>query len=388
MKRIFLIILDSFGIGEAPDAKNFGDEGANTLKSVYNTSVLNLKNLELMGLGNIDGVDFINKTDSPIAAYARLRELSAGKDTTIGHWEIAGIVSRSPLKTYPNGFPKEITDALTEATGRKILCNKPYSGTEVIKDYGAMHEASGDLIVYTSADSVLQIAAHEEKIPIDELYEICRAARKILVGEHSVGRVIARPFIGKEDDYQRTANRRDFSIEPPKKTMLDYIKEAGLDVISVGKINDIFAGCGITDSFVSHGNAEGMKIAKELLDKDFSGLAFINLVDFDSSYGHRQDAIGYANALNEFDAWLGGFIKKMRSDDVLIITADHGCDPSDDSTDHTREYTPLFIFGDRINPTNLGTRESFGTVAGAVCDMLGVDFTPDACEIISKEILK
>ena len=388
MKRIFLIILDSLGIGEAPDAKSFGDEGANTLRSVYNTGLLNLPNLEKMGLGNIDGIDFITKTNAPPAAIGRLRELSAGKDTTIGHWEIAGIVSNQPLKTYPEGFPKEITDAFTEATGRKILCNKPYSGTEVIKDYGAIHESSGDLIVYTSADSVFQIAAHEETVPPEKLYEICRTARKILVGEHSVGRVIARPFIGNEGNYVRTANRRDFSIEPPKRTMLDAIKDFGLDVISVGKINDIFAGCGVTESIISHGNTEGMKITLKLIEKDFSGLAFINLVDFDSSYGHRQDAKGYAEALNEFDFWLGKFTEKMNSDDVLIITADHGCDPSDNSTDHTREYTPLLIFGEGISPVNLGTLDSFGTVAGAVCDMLNVSFTPDACEIISKDILK
>ena len=388
MKRIFLIILDSLGIGEAPDAKSFGDEGANTLRSAYNTGLLNLPNLEKLGLGNIDGIDFINKSDSPLAAFARLRELSTGKDTTIGHWEIAGIVSKNPLKTYPDGFPKEIIDEFEEATGKKILCNKPYSGTEVIKDYGAIHEVSGDLIVYTSADSVFQIAAHEEKVSLEKLYEYCLAARKILVGEHSVGRVIARPFIGADGNYARTANRRDFSIEPPKRTMLDAIKDSCLDVISVGKIRDIFAGCGITEAIISHGNTEGMKITSELLEKDFSGLAFINLVDFDSSYGHRQDAVGYAKALNEFDVWLGEFIKNIRADDVLIITADHGCDPSDNSTDHTREYTPLLIYGNKVKPTNLGTRECFGTVAGAVCDMLNVNFTPDACEIISKDILK
>lgn len=388
MKRIFLIILDSLGIGEAPDAKSFGDEGANTLRSAYNTGLLNLPNLEKLGLGNIDGIDFINKSDSPLAAFARLRELSAGKDTTIGHWEIAGIVSKNPLKTYPDGFPKEIIYEFEEATGKKILCNKPYSGTEVIKDYGAIHEVSGDLIVYTSADSVFQIAAHEEKVPPEKLYEYCKAARKILVGEHSVGRVIARPFIGADGNYARTANRRDFSIEPPKRTMLDAIKDSCLDVISVGKIRDIFAGCGITEAIISHGNTEGLKITSELLEKDFSGLAFINLVDFDSSYGHRQDAVGYAKALNEFDVWLGEFIKNIRADDVLIITADHGCDPSDNSTDHTREYTPLLIYGNKVKPINLGTRECFGTVAGAVCDMLNVNFTPDACEIISKDILK
>ena len=387
MKRIFLIVLDSLGIGEAPDAKSFGDEGANTLKSSYNTNLLNIPNLIKMGLGNIDGVDFLPKSSKPLAAVGRLKELSTGKDTTVGHWEIAGIVSENPLKTYPNGFPKEIIDAFTKETGRGVLCNKPYSGTEVIRDYGRIHEQTGDLIVYTSADSVFQIAAHEEKVPPEKLYEYCKAARKILVGERSVGRVIARPFIGRDGVYTRTANRRDFSIEPPKKTILDAIKESGLDVISVGKINDIFAGCGITEAIASHGNTEGMNITSQLINKNFFGLAFINLVDFDSSYGHRQDASGYARAINEFDAWLGKFKNELNPDDVLIITADHGCDPSDDSTDHTREYVPLIVYGNKIKPLNLGTKECFATVGRAVCDMLCVAFEPDACEIISKDIL-
>lgn len=387
MKRIFLIILDSLGIGEAPDAKEFGDEGANTLRSAYKTDILNLPNLIEMGLGSIDGVDFLPKSAKPLAAVGRLKELSAGKDTTIGHWEIAGIVSNNPMKTYPNGFPKDITDAFTKATGRGILCNKPYSGTEVIKDYGEAHKETGDLIVYTSADSVFQIAANEQIVPPSRLYEYCMAARKILVGEYSVGRVIARPFIEKNGVYTRTANRRDFSIEPPKKTMLDAIKESGLDVISVGKISDIFAGCGITKAIASHGNTEGMQITSQLVDKDFSGLAFINLVDFDSNYGHRQDARGYAMAINEFDTWLGEFKNKLKPDDVLIITADHGCDPSDDSTDHTREYVPLIVYGEKIKPLNLGTKECFATVGRIVCDMLNVAFEPDACEIISKDIL-
>lgn len=387
MKRVFLIILDSLGIGAAPDAKDFGDEGANTLKSIYKTGLLNIPNLIKMGMGNIDGIDFLEKSKNQTAATVRLLELSRGKDTTIGHWEIAGIVSKKPLPTYPCGFPEEIIEDFKKTTGRKVLCNKPYSGTEVIRDFGEEHIKTGSLIVYTSADSVFQIAAHEDIVPPATLYEYCRAARRILNGEHAVGRVIARPFITENGVFKRTANRRDFSIEPPKSTLLDAIKSAGLDVISVGKISDIFATRGITEPIASHGNTEGLKITSELLDKKFSGLAFINLVDFDSHYGHRQDATGYANAINEFDLWLGDFCNGLEDDDALIITADHGCDPSDDSTDHTREYVPLLVYGKKIKPKCLGTKNSFGTVARLVADMLSVDFTPDTCEIISEDIL-
>ena len=386
MKRVFLIVLDSLGIGAAPDAAAFGDVGTNTLKSAYKTGELNIPNLEKMGIGTIDGVDFLD-TGKPTAAVARLRELSAGKDTTIGHWEIAGVVSTRPLPTYPNGFPEEIIEKFEAATGRRVLCNKPYSGTDVIRDFGDEHVKSGDLIVYTSADSVFQIAAHEELVPPELLYEYCRMARKILVGEHAVGRVIARPFVGESGSYKRTANRHDFSLEPPKETMLDAIKAAGLDVISVGKINDIFAAKGVTDAIFTHGNTEGLEVTRKLQNRDFSGLAFVNLVDFDSQYGHRQDAVGYARAINEFDAWLPEFIRNMKEDDALLITADHGCDPSDTSTDHTREYTPFIVYGKGVAAKNLGTKASFTTISKLVCDMLKVDFKPDACEIISGEIL-
>ena len=387
MKRVFLIVLDSLGIGAAPDAKDFGDAGTNTLESAHRTGELHIPTLTRFGIGSIDGVDFLN-TGEPEAAVARLMELSAGKDTTIGHWEIAGIVSKSPLPTYPDGFPSEIIDAFSKAVGRGMLCNKPYSGTDVIRDYGDEHVKSGDLIVYTSADSVFQIAAHEDLVPPETLYEYCRTARKILVGEHAVGRVIARPFVGESGNYKRTANRHDFSLEPPKPTMLDAIKNAGLEVISVGKINDIFAGKGVTDAIFTHGNTEGLEVTASLIERDFRGLAFVNLVDFDSQYGHRQDAVGYARAINEFDSWLSGFAAKLSEDDALIITADLGCDPSDDSTDHTREYTPLLIYGKGISPINLGTKKSFTTISRLVTDMLGVDFDGDACEIISGEILK
>ena len=375
MKRVFLIVLDSFGIGAAPDAADFGDVGANTLKSVYNSGKLDVPNLIKMGLGNIDGVDCLEKAKSPIASYGRVMELSRGKDTTTGHWEIAGIVSESPMPTYPNGFPKEIISAFEAAVGRGVICNLPYSGTDVIRDYGEEHLKTGKLIVYTSADSVFQIAAHESLVPVDELYEICKKARALLTGEHGVGRVIARPFIGEPGSFKRTANRRDFSLVPPKTTMLDAIKNAGLDVISVGKIYDIFVGAGITDSTLTHSNTEGMQVTSEIAQHDFHGLCFTNLVDFDMLYGHRQDIDGYAAALTEFDTWLAGFIEKLGEDDALIITADHGCDPGDESTDHTREYVPFIMYNKGAKVENLGTRMGFYEIAERITDMLGVDFT-------------
>ena len=369
MKRVFLIVLDSFGIGEAPDAADFGDAGANTLASVQRTGRLNIPNLIKMGLGNIDGVECLEKAASPIASYGRVRELSRGKDTTTGHWEIAGIVSESPMPTYPDGFPEDIISAFEAASGRGVLCNLPYSGTDVIRDYGEEHLRTGKLIVYTSADSVFQIAAHESVLSVDELYEICRKTRALLVGEHGVGRVIARPFTGEAGSFTRTANRRDFSLLPPKPTVLDKIKDAGLDVIGVGKIGDIFAMAGITETYPTHGNAEGMKVTEDIAKRDFSGLCFTNLVDFDMTYGHRQDAAGYAEALNEFDSWLGEFLPALREDDVLIITADHGCDPSDSSTDHTREYIPFIIY-DGKSSKDLGTLTGFANVGNAALEYL------------------
>ena len=378
MKRVFLIVLDSLGIGEAPDAHLFGDAGANTLLSAYKSGELEIPNLISLGLGNIDGVDFLGKAEKPLASYGRLREISAGKDTTIGHFEIAGLHSKAPLPTYPCGFPEEIIGEFEKRTGRKTLCNKPYSGTEVILKFGEEHRTSGALIVYTSADSVFQIAAHEDTVALDTLYEYCKIARELLTGEHAVGRVIARPFTTEDGKFVRTANRRDFSLTPPKPTMLDAIKDSGLSVIAVGKISDIFAGQGITEELHTSSNTDGLATALKLADRDFSGLAFINLVDFDSKYGHRQDAVGYARAICEFDRWLPSFLKKMGEEDALIITADHGCDPSDNSTDHTREYTPLLVYGKTVSAENLGTKSSFTNVSRIVCDMLEVDFTPDA----------
>lgn len=372
MKRVFIIVLDSLGIGAEPDAADFGDVGANTLRSVSAGQGFAIPHLLEAGMGNLDGVDYLPRTDKPTAALARLRERSRGKDTTIGHWELAGVVSPTPLPTYPNGFPAEVLDAFTQATGRGVLCNKPYSGTEVIKDYGEEHLKTGKLIVYTSADSVFQIAAHESLVPPEQLYEYCRAARKILQGEHGVGRVIARPFEG-EWPFRRTTNRHDFSLIPPR-TMLNAISEQGQAAIGVGKINDIFAGSGVTESVPTRGNTDGIAKTLALADRDFRGLCFVNLVDFDMLYGHRQDPDGYAAALAEFDRWLPDFLAKLGPEDVVFITADHGCDPSDQSTDHTREYVPLLALGQGIRPVNLGTRSTFADLAATVCELLGVAY--------------
>ena len=370
MKRVFIIVLDSMGIGELPDAHLWHDEGSNTLGAIRNHPNFNCPNLTKLGLFNIEGVG--GGIANPEASFARMAEKSMGKDTTIGHWEIAGIISPKPLPTYPNGFPKEVIDEFERQTGRKTLCNKPYSGTEVIKDYGEEHIKTGALIVYTSADSVFQIAAHEDVVPVDELYEYCRIARRILQGEHGVGRVIARPFNG-EYPFTRTPRRHDFSLDPPAATMCDLIKKAGLASISVGKIFDIFAGRGLTESNPMKGNADGMRITLEKQKEDFCGLEFTNLVDFDMLYGHRNDVAGYAKAMTEFDVSLGTFMENMRDDDVLIITADHGCDPSTPSTDHSREYTPMLIYGKNIeNGVDLGTRKSFADISATVLEYLGV----------------
>lgn len=372
MKRLFLIVLDSVGIGALPDAEKFGDAGANTMRRISENENFCVPNLRALGLGNIEGLSYLGKTESPLAAYGRCAERSMGKDTTVGHWEIAGLISEKPLPMYPNGFPEEVICAFEDATGRGVLCNKPYSGTDVIRDYGKEHLRTGALIVYTSGDSVFQIAAHESVVPTETLYEYCKTARKILSGEHSVGRVIARPFKGEAGAFTRTANRRDFSLEPYGVTMLDELSGAGLDVISVGKISDIFAGRGITEAVAAHGNDECMAAAMELAERDFRGLCFINLVDFDMVYGHRNDVGGYAAALSRFDAWLPRFMQKLGEGDALIITADHGCDPGDNSTDHTREYTPLLVFGKGIRSADLGTRGSFADIAATAAEAFGI----------------
>ena len=375
MKRILLILLDSFGIGAMPDAERFGDVGVNTLAACATSPKLSIPNMTAAGLGNIDGVTCLPKTDAPTGAVARLTEASMGKDTTIGHWEIAGIVSPTPLPTYPNGFPEEVLAPFRAATGRGVLANAPWSGTEVINVYGDEHVRTGDLIVYTSADSVFQIAAHEDVVPPETLYEYCRIARKLLQGKHGVGRVIARPFVGTSGSYKRTANRHDFSLEPPKQTLLDAVKAAGMDTLAVGKIHDIFAGRGDTEHVYNKSNADGMAHTLDYAGRDFRGLCFVNLVDFDMLYGHRRDVDGYANALTEFDAWLPRLLEKLGPEDLVMITADHGCDPSyTATTDHTREYVPLLILGKGVKPGNLGTRGSFADIAATIAQLLGVDF--------------
>ncbi len=391
IKRVFLIVLDSFGIGEEPDADAFGDVGSDTLGAVVKSERFHAPNLTKLGLFAIDGQTQKAPKGAEkcfSGAIARLRELSNGKDTTIGHWEMSGIISEKPLPTYPNGFPEDVLDKFREATGRGVLCNLPYSGTKALEDYGKEHMETGDLIVYTSSDSVFQIAAHESIVPPELLYEYCRIARKILVGDHAVGRVIARPFEGEPGNFARTSRRHDFSLEPTEDTMLDLLKAEGYDVIGVGKIHDIFAGRGLTEYTYSESNADGLAKTSEYAKRDFRGLCFVNLVDFDSKYGHRRDIDGYAAAISEFDAWLGDFLPEMREDDALIITADHGCDPAfTKTTDHTREYVPMLIAGKQIVPTDLGTLKGFDNVAATVCSMLGsqaVYETPGVAGIVCK----
>jgi len=379
-KRIFTIVLDSFGIGLAPDADRFNDKGSNTLAAVCSYSSDPFPNLTRMGLFDIDGHndqrirDYVASQDNmpdTIGCYGRIRELSAGKDSTIGHWEMAGVVSSKPLPTYPEGFPQEIIDKLKEATGRDILCNKPYSGTDVIRDYGEEHMKTGALIVYTSADSVLQIAAHEDIVPVETLYDYCQAARTIMTGDHAVGRIIARPFTGEPGNFTRTSRRHDYSLEAPSATMLDVLKNEGFDVISIGKINDLFAGRGVTESNPTSGNTEGIAKIIEFMNRDFRGLCYLNLVDFDMKYGHRNDIEGYAKAMHEFDAGLGTILDLLNKDDLLIITADHGCDPSTPSTDHSRECVPLMVYGEGYDvPRNLGYMAGFSHVSNIVYDAL------------------
>ena len=387
MKRVFLFVLDSCGAGEMPDAAKFGDYNVNTLRSCSTSKLLSIPNMRAAGLGNIDGLDFLGPVEQPCGAYGKLAEASMGKDTTIGHWEIAGVVSPEPLPTYPNGFPEEVLKPFREATGRGVLANAPWSGTAVINEFGDEHMRTGDLIVYTSADSVFQIAAHEDIVPVEQLYEYCRIARRILQGKHGVGRVIARPFIGESGNYTRTANRHDFSLEPPRKTMLDAFKNAGLASIAVGKIYDIFAGQGITEHVYTKGNTDGMVKTMAYADRDFTGLCFINLVDFDMLYGHRRNVDGYAAALTEFDKWLAGFMKKMGPEDLVMITADHGCDPAYlATTDHTREYIPLLLLGQQLKPVDLGIRPRFADIAATICDIFGLKLETEG-QSFKEEIL-
>lgn len=373
MKRVFLIVLDSFGIGEMEDAQEYGDKGTNTLRSVSASPFFHAPNLEKLGLFEIDGT-IAGGGYQPLrgenrAVIARLKEKSKGKDTTTGHWEIAGLCLDKPFPTYPDGFPQEVLEEFSERTGRGVLCNKPYSGTEVIQAYGDEHRKTGKLIVYTSADSVFQVAAHEDAVPVQTLYEYCRQAREMLQGEHGVGRVIARPFKGESGHYERTARRHDYSLLPPSDTMLDLLKQAGYDVIGIGKIQDIFAGKGITEYCYTAGNEEGIRKTLEYMNKDFEGLCFINLVDYDMLYGHRNDIDGYAKAVSAFDEKLPLMLEALGEEDILMITADHGCDPGYSvSTDHSREHIPFLMYQKGREAKNLGTRETFADIGATVLD--------------------
>lgn len=377
-RRIFLIVLDSYGIGNAPDAADFGDEGSNTLATIVRSSRYDTPNMKKIGLFNIDGVTCGEKAEITIGTYGRLAESSKGKDTTIGHWEIAGVISPNPLPTFPNGFPKKMLEEFGRRTGRGILCNQPYSGTEVIKAYGDEHVRSGSLIVYTSADSVFQIAAHEDVVPVEELYHCCEIARELLTGELGVGRVIARPFIGANGNYTRTSNRHDFSLMPPKDTMLDMLVDAGYDTYGIGKIYDIFAGKGIQHTQRIVSNEDGMDKTIAALQTEMKGICFVNLVDFDMLYGHRNDIDGYANAATVFDKQLGTFMKGMRDSDILMITADHGCDPGFKGTDHSRECVPFLAYGEDVKENvSIGTRRTFADIAATVLDILDVENRTD-----------
>ena len=374
-KRATLIVLDSVGIGYLPDAAQFGDEGAHTLGHIYDRTHMKIPNMLELGLGNIAG-SMLPTVQSPKGCYGKSEEKTKAKDTTSGHWEMAGVIMDPPFRTYPNGFPKKVIDEFERRTGRGTLGNIVASGTEIIQVLGDEHVKTGKLIVYTSADSVFQIAAHEDIVPLEQLYEYCRIARKILVGKHGVGRVIARPFIGNEKDgFTRTSNRHDFSLEPPAETMLDAIKAAGQDVLAVGKIHDIFAGRGLTDYVYTKGNTDGLAKTMDYFKRDFQGLCFVNLVDFDMLYGHRRNIDGYAAALTEFDGWLAELLPQLGDEDLVMITADHGCDPAyTRTTDHTREYVPLLMAGKHLRPVNLGTRKSFADIAATVTELLGVPY--------------
>lgn len=392
MKRVFLIVLDSVGVGEMPDAAAFGDQGSHTVYAASHYDGFYMPNMQKLGFFNLDGMKVDEKHAwakekvEQTGTICRLSEKSKGKDTTTGHWEIAGLISREAMPTFPNGFPKDLIDQFEKRTGRKVLCNKPYSGTEVIKDYGKEHIETGALIVYTSADSVFQIAAHESVVPVEQLYEYCEIARELCQGAYGVGRVIARPFEG-EWPYSRTSRRHDYSLLPPKDTMLDKIKAAGMDVLAVGKINDIFAGKGVTEMIRTQDNADGIDKTIAYMQRDFHGLCFTNLVDFDMKYGHRNDIDGYGKALSYFDSRLPELLSLLKEEDVLMITADHGCDPSTPSTDHSREYIPWVITGDKIAAKNLGTKDGFGYIGGTILDMLGLEVSIEG-DSIYKQIKK
>lgn len=390
IKRVIFIVLDSVGIGALPDAEKYGDKGANTLGHVaaFNNG-LNLPNMESLGLGNIDGIENINKVDSPIGVYGKLYEASNGKDTVTGHWEMVGVESKIAFPTYPNGFPKDVIEEFEKKTGRKVIGNKPASGTEILVELGEEQLKTGDLIVYTSADSVFQIAANEEIIPLEDLYKYCEIAREMLTGEHSVARVIARPFVGKtKDTFTRTSNRRDYALLPPHETTLDALKKNGVKVMAVGKIEDIFSGKGITDAIHTKDNMDGVDKTLDYMKSNDSGLIFTNLVDFDMKWGHRNDAAGYGKGLEDFDIRLKEIMDNMTDNDVLFITADHGCDPTMPGTDHSREYVPFLAYGKEIKSGyNLGIKTGFFNIGQTILDIFNIEPLKNG-ESFLKEISK
>ena len=372
-KRVFLIVLDSVGAGELPDASFYGDEGSHTLKSCYENESFNMPTLVDIGLYNIDNISLGTPLKNTKGAFGKMKEASPGKDTTTGHWEIAGIHLEKAFPTFPHGFPDEIIKEFEKRTGRKAIVNKPYSGTKVLEDFGEQHMKTGALIVYTSADSVFQIAAHEDIVPVEKLYEYCKIAREILVGDYEVGRVIARPFAGEAGNFKRTERRHDFSVKPQKPTMLTLLEQNNFATIGIGKIYDIFAGVGISETTSTVSNSNGMEVLEKYIEKDFEGLCFLNLVDFDMVYGHRNDVDGYAKALSQFDKEFNKLTKKFKDDDIVIITADHGCDPKTPSTDHSREYVPLLVYGKNIKPNvNLKIRSSYSDVGKTIADYFGL----------------
>lgn len=374
--KIHVVVMDSVGIGEAPDAANFGDVGAHTLGHIAEKmNGLTMPVMESMGLANIEPLQGMQATNEPKAYYGKMQEASVGKDTMTGHWEIMGLNIDKPFKVYPDGFPAELIAELEKRTGRKVLCNQPASGTQVIEDFGKEHMETGAIIVYTSADPVLQIAAHEEIIPLEELYKICEIARELtLQPEYLVGRVIARPFIGTPGDFSRTSNRHDYALKPFGRTTMNVLKDAGLDVIAIGKISDIFNGEGVTDAVRTKNNTDGMDKFAAVVRRDFHGMSFLNLVDFDANFGHRRDPLGYGQALEEFDARLTEVTSAMSEDDLLIITADHGNDPTFHGTDHTREYVPLIVYSPRFNGgAELELRETFADIAATVAENFQVE---------------
>ena len=374
MSRVIWMVIDSVGIGALPDSEKFGDINVNTLGNIVkNYKDIKLPNMLKLGLGNIDGVDSLEGVEKPIGIFGRSSELSNGKDTTTGHWEMTGVVVEQPFRTYENGFPKEIIDEFERRTNRKVIGNKPASGTAILDELGEQQMKTGEVIVYTSADSVFQIAAHEEIIPLDELYKMCEIAREIMMGDNAVARIIARPYVGKPGAFERTSNRRDYSLSPFEDTVLDNIKNANLDVIGVGKIEDIFNKQGITEAIHTKDNMDGVDQTINYMKQENKGLIFTNLVDFDSKYGHRRNVEGYKNALEEFDARIPEIIENMKEDDVLIINADHGNDPTYKGTDHTREYIPVLVYGKNLKQgLNLGTRKSFADIGATVADILNV----------------